>query len=120
MIVTQEKINDDINSAFSYEEYTDEKRRLAQHIMAIGMDWCNNQPKNFNNGSLSKGEIRKRKRENHKALHKHIQEQLDKDVQAAKDNHAVGFLGIGFLILCTILTGVIQWVVKRLLDNYFD
>ncbi len=120
MVVSQEVINNDINSAFTGEEHQDEKRILAQHVMAIGKAWCDSQPKEFNSGSLTKGEVRKKKRDNKRALQQHVSEQLDKDRKAAEDNHAVGFLGIMTVIILAILSAVVSWVVTKLLNEYFD
>ena len=120
MIVNQGQISSDISNAFEGDQYQKEKQILAQHVMAIAMDWTAQQPKGFNDGSLSNGEIRKKKRDNKKALNRHIIQQLAKDKQAAIDNHSVGFLGIGILIFDAIIVAVVEWVVTRILEHYFD
>jgi len=120
MIVSQERINNDISTAFTGDKYQDEKRRLAEHTMAIGKAWCEAQPKEFNSGSLSRGEIRKKKRDNKRALQAYITEQLEKDRKAAEEVHSVQFLGIMSVILLAILSAVISWVTQKLLDDYFD
>jgi hypothetical protein len=120
MVVGQDKIDNDIVAAFNGEKYENEKKVLATHVMAIGKAWCDSQPKEFNSSSLSRGEIRKRRRENKKALQTHINEQLTKDKKAAEDVHAVQFLGIMSLILLAILSAVISWVTQKLLDDYYD
>ncbi len=107
-MITQQ-IRDDIIREHSVGEYATERQTLAEQAMTIGLTWANEQPKGFNEGSLSRAEVRQKRRQNRKLLRQHIEDNMPEPV---------GFI-IPSFVLISILSSIISWVVSKILNEYF-
>jgi hypothetical protein len=105
-------------------EYQDPAHQsLASSAYNIGMEWVSSQPVTWNltsnNSKSDRRAARQKRRRQETLLWNHIYHAMVEDDNSTKsigDNIQV--VGLGFIALA-ILSGIISWVVRRILDSYF-
>ncbi len=94
---------------------------LATSAYNIGLDWVATQPVSWNQSSKEdKRAARKKRKECKRALWNHIYNQMvpTENTSVTTPLNDVQVVGFGFIMLA-ILSGIISWVVQRLLNYYF-
>jgi hypothetical protein len=119
-MITQEMISSDVSSEYSKPE----EQAAATTAYNIGLDWVNAQPKTWcmsedkRSRRDARREDRQKKREQSQALYDHIYSKMvPPETPATADGYQV--VGFGFIALA-ILSGIISWIVQRILSYYWD
>jgi len=116
-MITKDVIRSEVEA-----EYSDPlQQSIATSAYNIGLEWVASRPVTWNQVDgkyrANKRSSRMKRREQKSLMWNHIYDKMVENEKAAKLND-VQVVGFGFIALA-ILSGIISWVVKRLLDAYF-
>jgi hypothetical protein len=116
-MITKDVIKNEVEAAYSDPA----QQSVATSAYNIGLEWVGSQPVSWNkvedNSKADKRAARLLRKRQKNMLWNHIYDKMVTEEEAAKLND-VQVVGFGFIALA-IISGIISWVVKRLLDAYF-
>jgi len=119
MMITQKLIISDVDSNYSKLE----EKAAAKTAYELGLEWVNSQPKTWCMSEDRKSrrdarrQDRQKKKQQQTEMYDYIHSRMANQQTVTADG--VQVVGFGFIIMA-ILSGIISWVVQRILNHYWE